>query len=185
MTTTPNEATKLESIEAQARRLGRIGAWAPGDYLCKCQCGVTFSGDKRAVQCLPCAVAALAAEKARPDLPVVTVPEGWALVPVEPTREMWAAGMKAQYAPSSSGDIWAAMIAAAPPPPTLAPVAPVALPGELVELSEKLDCLAQDARQFDTDNRYDVARRYGMSYAYSLCARLVRSLIQKGASDGE
>ena len=37
---------------------GRIGGYAPGGYLCRCMsCNQTFIGDKRAVSCLPCAVA--------------------------------------------------------------------------------------------------------------------------------
>lgn len=33
-----------------------IGFFAPGNYLCKCAiCGNTFKGDKRAVECEPCA----------------------------------------------------------------------------------------------------------------------------------
>lgn len=32
------------------------GAWAPGEYLCKCgKCGEQFQGDKRAVRCADCA----------------------------------------------------------------------------------------------------------------------------------
>lgn len=32
--------------------------YAPGSYLCRCSaCGKTFEGDKRAFNCLPCAVA--------------------------------------------------------------------------------------------------------------------------------
>lgn len=35
-----------------------IGGYAPGNYHCKCcTCGNQFTGDKRAVQCEPCAVA--------------------------------------------------------------------------------------------------------------------------------
>lgn len=34
-----------------------IGGYAPGNYTCKCvTCEETFQGDKRAVQCEPCAV---------------------------------------------------------------------------------------------------------------------------------
>jgi len=34
-----------------------IGGYAPGNYQCKCvTCGGGFFGDKRAVQCEPCAV---------------------------------------------------------------------------------------------------------------------------------
>jgi len=34
-----------------------IGGYAPGNYLCKCAiCGCTFKGDKRSVECEPCAV---------------------------------------------------------------------------------------------------------------------------------
>jgi hypothetical protein len=36
-----------------------IGGFAPGNYKCGCcQCGGGFIGDKRAVECEPCAVAA-------------------------------------------------------------------------------------------------------------------------------
>lgn len=36
-----------------------IGGYAPGNYQCRCcDCGEVFIGDKRAVQCEPCAVAA-------------------------------------------------------------------------------------------------------------------------------
>jgi len=38
-----------------------IGGYAPGSYQCKCTtCGGGFFGDKRAVQCEPCATAAKA-----------------------------------------------------------------------------------------------------------------------------
>lgn len=50
---------EMESIHEQATRLGRIGAWAPGGYVNKCSCGRHFEGDKRAHQCLPCAVTAV------------------------------------------------------------------------------------------------------------------------------
>jgi hypothetical protein len=34
-----------------------IGGFAPGDYMCKCvTCKEQFIGDKRAVQCEPCAI---------------------------------------------------------------------------------------------------------------------------------
>lgn len=40
----------------------RIGLYAPGNYLCTCGiCGEKFEGDKRAIQCKPCAE--LSAEK--------------------------------------------------------------------------------------------------------------------------
>jgi hypothetical protein len=54
------------SLLAQAEKLGRVfeelddGAWAPGDYRCLCvSCTEYFTGDKRAHNCLPCAVEAL------------------------------------------------------------------------------------------------------------------------------
>ena len=38
-----------------------IGGYAPGSYHCKCgTCGASFIGDKRAVQCEPCALNAKA-----------------------------------------------------------------------------------------------------------------------------
>lgn len=34
-----------------------IGGYAPGNYMCTCiECEETFSGDKRAVHCEPCAI---------------------------------------------------------------------------------------------------------------------------------
>lgn len=40
--------------------------YAPGDYMCRCcDCGAEFVGDKRAVQCLPCASKAVLALTAR------------------------------------------------------------------------------------------------------------------------
>jgi hypothetical protein len=43
------------------------GGYAPGDYMNKCcRCGCVFQGDKRAVTCSACAVAA-ALRKARAD----------------------------------------------------------------------------------------------------------------------
>lgn len=34
----------------------RVNGWAPGDYTCTCvDCGVRYLGDKRSVQCFPCA----------------------------------------------------------------------------------------------------------------------------------
>lgn len=56
------ERIPFEHIEGQARRLGRVGCWAPGDYMSKCvACEALFEGDKRAVHCLPCAVGRLTA----------------------------------------------------------------------------------------------------------------------------
>ena len=38
-------------------KIGRVGGWAPGNYMCTCvPCGSEFTGDKRAVHCLPCAI---------------------------------------------------------------------------------------------------------------------------------
>ena len=53
-----DDANRPEMIPEQAKRLGRIAAWAPGGYFNKCgTCQTKFEGDKRAHQCLPCAVA--------------------------------------------------------------------------------------------------------------------------------
>lgn len=44
------------------RPLGRIGAFAPGGYICNCtKCGAHFMGDKRAVECLSCVFDSLVA----------------------------------------------------------------------------------------------------------------------------
>jgi hypothetical protein len=61
------EELKLETAEAAVKRIGRVGSFAPGSYMCKCVgCGVTFEGDKRALHCLPCAVEGLLAAR-RPE----------------------------------------------------------------------------------------------------------------------
>lgn len=40
--------------------LGRVGGWASGSYYGKCRlCDHEFTGDKRACECLPCAVTGL------------------------------------------------------------------------------------------------------------------------------
>lgn len=47
-------------LNEMAAELGRVGGWAPGNYLGKCRsCEREFTGDKRAVECLPCATASL------------------------------------------------------------------------------------------------------------------------------
>jgi hypothetical protein len=51
------------------------------------------------------------------------VPEGYVLVPIEPTREMWAAmgdavvGYKQRHHDKVTEEIWSAGLKAAPPPP--------------------------------------------------------------------
>lgn len=41
-------------------RIGRIGGWAPGSYIGKCQdCGGEIMGDKRSSQCFVCAVVSI------------------------------------------------------------------------------------------------------------------------------
>jgi len=46
-----------EEKDIVERRPCRLGGFAPGNYFCKCvHCGEQFSGDKRAVSCLPCAI---------------------------------------------------------------------------------------------------------------------------------
>lgn len=66
-TTHPDIAAVREVVEAalaldndaMVKKLGRVGLWAPGSYICICGgCGVQFIGDKRALRCLPCAVSA-------------------------------------------------------------------------------------------------------------------------------
>jgi len=45
---------------ALLQSLGRVGGWAPGYYTGRCfECKETFTGDKRASFCLPCAIANL------------------------------------------------------------------------------------------------------------------------------
>jgi len=45
------------------RRPARLGGFAPGGYFCKCvHCDEQFTGDKRAISCLPCAISFSEAE---------------------------------------------------------------------------------------------------------------------------
>lgn len=54
------EPIKWETMREQTARLGRVGMWAPGSYISKCSaCERQFEGDKRAMNCLPCAVSRL------------------------------------------------------------------------------------------------------------------------------
>lgn len=47
--------------EQMVEQIGRVGSFAPGSYNCICvSCEKMFIGDKRAMQCLPCVVKALA-----------------------------------------------------------------------------------------------------------------------------
>lgn len=57
---------ELRNANDMVREIGRVGAWAPGAYWCKCvSCEKPFEGDKRALRCLPCTVAALLAQNRR------------------------------------------------------------------------------------------------------------------------
>lgn len=144
-----------------------LNGHAPGNYMCRClSCKQQFQGDKRAYQCLDCAVrqvqsllSTLLAERERrtssPGWPdplespqaeairsgkiddveirnlfdqmereiqvhrkafcerrtpdVVTVPDGWKLVPIEPTEAMIEAANECE---ASWKSIWPAMLAA-------------------------------------------------------------------------
>jgi phytoene/squalene synthetase len=52
---------------------------------------------------------------------VEAMPDGWVMVPKEPTREMWAAmadtlyGYKSRHHDKVVGDLWKAMLSVAPP----------------------------------------------------------------------
>lgn len=51
---------KARGLNEMAAELGRVGGWAPGNYMSKCgNCNREFEGDKRASKCLPCAVSVL------------------------------------------------------------------------------------------------------------------------------
>jgi hypothetical protein len=57
-----NAALAPEHYDQAVERLGRVGGFAPGSYISHCvACDRQFLGDKRAINCLPCAVAALVA----------------------------------------------------------------------------------------------------------------------------
>lgn len=48
------------SLADMAKELGRVGCYAPGNYIHQCSaCERTFMGDKRAFLCLPCAIDSL------------------------------------------------------------------------------------------------------------------------------
>lgn len=64
-----------ETYDQAVLRIGRIGAFAPGDYISKClRCSIQFNGDKRALNCLPCAVE-LAAARSSPAVQTVAMRE--------------------------------------------------------------------------------------------------------------
>lgn len=43
-------------VKAEQDARPQKGSWAPGNYFCKCvTCKNTFLGDKRALECAPCA----------------------------------------------------------------------------------------------------------------------------------
>lgn len=53
-------ALKPQTYAHAVEALGRVGAFAPGNYLATCMaCGTHFEGDKRAFNCLPCAIGVL------------------------------------------------------------------------------------------------------------------------------
>jgi hypothetical protein len=61
-----NEDTMSEERDIVERRPARLGGFAPGGYFCKCvHCGEQFTGDKRAISCLPCAIGFSEAELQR------------------------------------------------------------------------------------------------------------------------
>lgn len=67
------------NTEPTTRPLGRIGAFAPGDYVCKCSvCGGQFCGDKRAGHCLNCAIDDLLADRVTPGLATCAAGEPYA-----------------------------------------------------------------------------------------------------------
>jgi hypothetical protein len=53
-----------ENYAEQFKRIDRVCGYAPGNYFGKCSiCEREFTGDKRAIHCLPCAIAQLVAER--------------------------------------------------------------------------------------------------------------------------
>lgn len=45
----------MGELQLEISRPFRLGGFATGDYMCKCMtCGGEFTGDKRAMTCLPC-----------------------------------------------------------------------------------------------------------------------------------
>jgi hypothetical protein len=59
----------------------------------------------------------VAALRAKPEAAGVGVPEGWKLVPAEPTREMNCAAVDAYRATALFPEMWKAVLSAAPPSP--------------------------------------------------------------------
>lgn len=48
--------TDMQIAAREADQRPTKGSWAPGNYLCRCYgCDRVFFGDKRAVECAPCA----------------------------------------------------------------------------------------------------------------------------------
>jgi len=64
-------ATEIAKVkEPQPEPKYPIGGYAPGHYTCRCaNCKIEFMGDKRAVQCEPCAVKTMSQPTEQPAKP--------------------------------------------------------------------------------------------------------------------
>jgi len=107
----------------------KVYGYAPGDYMMTCRgCNTEVIGvDKRASRCKPCANKAAAQ-------PAPVQPEGWKLVPAEPTREMWIAVNKLDDQMAAGNydgkgcsieQAWDCLLDAAPTPPAAQPAVPI------------------------------------------------------------
>ena len=53
----PSDAASFKTTDRMVEEVGVVGMYAAGSYVCKCvSCEELFIGDKRARQCLPCAL---------------------------------------------------------------------------------------------------------------------------------
>ena len=53
----PADMRDMLTLEEMLGQIGAVGGFAIGKYCCECcKCKRTFLGDKRAIQCLPCAI---------------------------------------------------------------------------------------------------------------------------------
>ena len=96
------------------------------------------------------------------------VPQGWKLVPVEPTEEMLNAGISARRDMGATEDVFAAMVAASPPTPQAATQGEaVATRDELLDIARAVEGLKQECGMDPESPRAIQNGRY-MSIAYRL-----------------
>jgi hypothetical protein len=174
----------MPANEKITERKWPLAGYAPGGYTCKCrQCGREFIGDKRASNCLPCAEALTS--QAADAVPV----EGWVMVPVEPTREMWAAmadtlyGYKNRHHDKVAGDLYRAAVSArhaSPSKSELAEARRLALEEAAAYHDEKAAFFRSEIAAIVGAGGWTCNGREESAYAHEQSAKAIRALANIG-----